>query len=471
MNTCSRAEVQTRDVRHGHRGRRAPLAWVAVVVFAASSAGAQQLPAPSAIATVPSPAAQPQSSPSSTSPLTLSAATNAALLQVSALQQAQLEEAIAVGELRQAEAAVLPRIRSSSTYVYNSPAHPSSNPSDPAFIAQNAVREYQELFGVTGDLHFGLAAAVRRGRALLRAAHAGTEIARRALVRGVIESYYGAALASAKRRAAEQSLDAAREFERVTELSYRAGEVPEVDLIRARLQTAARLDDALQARQAEAISNATLGTLLGYDMARTPDIEPLPQTIDPEAMQPSAPSAVLRRPELLQLEAQARAARADVAVARADRLPRLTYSIDEGFDAGSLSSQEVRRHRGILATANLDIPIWDWGVARSRQHQSALRAHGAELQLQLGRRDLYLQYTTARQESSTAALRVENARHALEDAERNVTVSIARYRGGEAPISEATDAQTTVSNQRLALQQALFDYQIARAHLREASGQ
>ena len=52
-----------------------------------------------------------------------------------------------------------------------------------------------------------------------------------------------------------------------------------------------------------------------------------------------------------------------------------------------------------------------------------------------------------------------------------VTISIARYRAGEAPITEATDAQTTRAQQRLALQQALFDYQIALAHLREAAGQ
>ena len=36
---------------------------------------------------------------------------------------------------------------------------------------------------------------------------------------------------------------------------------------------------------------------------------------------------------------------------------------------------------------------------------------------------------------------------------------------------EVTDAQTTLATQRMTLQQALFDYQIARAHLLEAVGQ
>ena len=38
-------------------------------------------------------------------------------------------------------------------------------------------------------------------------------------------------------------------------------------------------------------------------------------------------------------------------------------------------------------------------------------------------------------------------------------------------VTEATDAQTTLAAQRVTLQQALFDYQIALARLREAGGE
>jgi outer membrane protein TolC len=442
--------------------RRNELVWLAVVSLFGGSAIAQQ-PAP-----MPSPPA-PQSPPAA--PLSLAAVTNVALQQVSVLQQAQIDEAIAAQDLRQAKAAFLPRARDSFSITYNSPAHPPSITTDPSFIAQNAIHEYQNLLGVTGDWNFGLIAAVRRSRALLNAARAGTEIARRALVRGVNAAYYGAALATAKRKAAEQSLAAAEEFERVTDLNYRAGEVPEIDVIRARLQAAARRDDLAQAQQAEAIANASLGTLLGYGISQPPSIEALPQSVDVGEIATISSAGVMRRPEFTQLEAQVRAARAEIGVARADRLPRLIYSVDEGFDTSSLGAEALRQHRGVLATANVDVPIFDWGVRRSRQRQAELRARSAELQRQLIIRDLYLQFATARQEAITAAGRVENARRAVADAERNVTISIARYRAGEAPITEATDAQTTLATQRATLQQALFDYQVARARLREAVGE
>jgi outer membrane protein TolC len=400
--------------------------------------------------------------------MSLSTALSTAMQQVSALRQAEIDQQIAAEDLRQARTALLPKVRDSFTITYNSR---SPGTPDPSFIAQNAVHEYQNLIGVTGDLNLGMIAAIRRSRALLEAARAGTEIARRALVRGVNEAYYGAALATAKRRAAEQSLAAAEEFERVTDLNSRAGEVPEVDAIRARLQAAARRDDLAQAKQAEAIANASLGTLLGSGITNAPLIEPLPQTINTQDIQTLTVENVSRRPEFAQLEGQVRAAEADIGVSRSDLLPRITYSVDTGFDSSSLTPAILSQHRGILAIANVNIPIFDWGATFSRIRQAQLRARGARNQSDLIVRDLYLQYAIARQGAMTAAERVDNARRAVADAERNVEISIARYRAGEATIVEATDALTTLATQRQALQQALFDYQSARGHLLEAVGQ
>jgi outer membrane protein TolC len=413
---------------------------------------------------------QPSQSQSQSQPMSLSAVTAAAFGVASTYQQAQIDEATAAEELRQARAAMLPALRSAGTFAYNSPARPPAPANTQAFIAQNAVREYQGLAGFAGNWSFGMSAAVQRSRALLQAAHAGTEVARRALARGVAEAYYGAAVATAKRSAATESLAAAEELERVTRLNSGAGEVPEVDLIRARLQTAQRRDDLAQAVQAEVVAYATLGSFLGR-IQSPPAIEPLPQTADVAGVALWTSDSVSRRPEFAQLDAQARAARDDISVARADLLPRVTYSIDRGFDTPSFVRHELRQHVGNLAIVNIDVPIFDWGATRSRIRQAQLRAKAADVQRQITIGDLRLQFAAARQETLTAAERADNARRALADAERNVTISMARYRAGEAPILEATDALTTRAQQRIVLQQALYDYQVARAHLQEASGQ
>ncbi|MGH9140743.1 MAG: TolC family protein [Vicinamibacterales bacterium] len=403
------------------------------------------------------------------SPMTIENATQAALRQANAYQQAVIDEQTAAMDLTQARAALLPRLRSSSTATYNKPLHPGS--ADPSFIAQNAAREYQELLGVEGSLDFGIRAAIAKNNALLAAAHAGTEIARRALVRGVREAYFGLGLARAKRGGAEETLAAAEEFERVTTLQHNGGELAEVDVIRARLQTAQRRDDLEQARLQEAQALAAMRVLTGV---RAPEplivseLTPQPAAADIERF---TAEMTARRPELTQAEEQLRAAKSDVGVARAGRLPSLTYAVDEGFDSPSLRPSDIREHRGYLATANLNIPIFDWGIGRSKQRQAELRAQAAENQLTITRRQVEVEFASAREEALTAIRRVDNARNAVADARRNADISIARYRAGEAPILEVTDALTTLAQQRNNYQQALFDFEIARAHLQEAAGE
>jgi outer membrane protein TolC len=202
-------------------------------------------------------------------PLTLDDALRLANAQASAFQQAGLNEKIAAEDVKQAQAAFLPRVSAATDYIYTSPLIGGTPgiPREPSFIANNAVNEYQALLNVAGDADLSgkLRATLAKNRALLAAAHAGTEVARRALAQAVLESYYGLALASAQRRAAEQNLAAAEELEHVTSLLLSGGEVAPVDLTRAQLQTTARRDELEKARASEAVAAGSLRVLVGYD--------------------------------------------------------------------------------------------------------------------------------------------------------------------------------------------------------------
>jgi outer membrane protein TolC len=94
----------------------------------------------------------------------------------------------------------------------------------------------------------------------------------------------------------------------------------------------------------------------------------------------------------------------------------------------------------------------------------------AESQRTLEVRSFYQQFYSARTAALSAYSRIDIATTGLGEAERNLNASIARYRAGEAQILEVTDAQTSLAMQRLALYQAIFDYQTARARLLQAAG-
>ena len=433
------------------------------LIIAAANIASPQQPTPPAT----------QAPGQAASPLALGDAVNLAIAQASNFQQARLAEQIAAEDVRQARLAFLPRVAGMFVYTYNSPAIGVS-PREMSFISADAIHHPEALAGVTGDLDVGgrLRATLRRSVALLEAAHAGTEVARRALVQGVSEAYYGLALAAARRRSAELTLVAAEEFESVTRLLLDAGEVAEVDLIRARLQTATRRDELEQARVAESVAADSLRVLVGYDF--TAPIATTDLTIampDVAELDRFTAQTIANRPEFIQFEAERRAAEQEAKIAHADRLPQVSYSLNGGFDTDSLRPSPLKMHTGVLASVSVTIPIFDWGVSRSRERQAQLRARTAEQERQLALRNFAQQFHTARAQALSAASRVRLLQVSVADAERNVQTSIARYRAGEAPILEVTDAATTLAAQRASLFQALFDYQIARARLAQAAGQ
>jgi outer membrane protein TolC len=292
------------------------------------------------------------------------------------------------------------------------------------------------------------------------------------LAQAVIEAYYGLALATAQRRGAETNLKAADEFEHITSLLLSGGEVAAVDLTRAQLQTIARRDELERARVNEEVADGGLRILIGYQFNSPFGTSELVTTAPQNAgYQQFKAEDVSRRPEFIQFEQQFRAAREEVRIARADRLPSLSYSINGGFDSDSLKAPRLKEHTGASAQISLNIPIFDWGASKSREQQARLRADLAENEKTLAQRQFTQQFYAARAQAASAVVRMSNASAGVTKAQDNLAASIARYRAGEAPIVEVTDAQTTLVEQRTALYQASYDYQVALARLRQATGQ
>lgn len=425
--------------------------------------------------TVQPPPVTKSTTPSQTTPLTLDEALRLADAQASIFQTATLNEGIAGQDVKQAQAAFLPKVSAPLSYVYNTPAIglPPGEPRAASFINSNAINEYEGLVNVSGDFDIAgkLRATVARNRALLAAAHAGTEVARRALAQAVIESYYSLALASAQRQAAEGNLVSAEEFEHITSLLLSGGEVASVDLTRAQLQTLSRRDELERARATEEASAGALRVFVGFEFTNPISTTDLALAIPTHAEdQQFKASEISNRPEFIQFDQQLLAAQQDVKIARAERLPALSYSFNGGFDSDSLRGPHLKEHSGVSAAISLTIPIFDWGVSRSKETQARLRADLAKNERTMALRGFTQQFYAARAQTSSAAKRIDLAREGVTKAESNLASSIARYRAGEAQIVEVTEAQTKLVEQRSALYQAIFDYQVGLARLKHSTG-
>lgn len=454
------------------RPKEFPLAVLFAVVCVSQSFA--QTPSPTPVTPIQkiSPPTQATSIPS---PISLDEALRLTNTQASSFQTAALNERIAAEDVRQAQAAFLPKVGAPLSYIYTTPAccRPPGEPRTQSFVSNDGIGVTNGLVEVSGDFDIAgrLRATLAKNRALLAAAHAGTEVAKRALAQAVIEAYYGLALATAERRAAEGNLAAAQEFENITSLLLSGGEVASVDLTRAQLQTITRRNELQKARANEEVAAGALRVFVGYEFSRPIDATDLTLAIpvDAEFLQ-FKPEDVSRRPEFIQLEQQLRAGREEIRIARADRLPSLTYSIGGGFNTDSIRSQRLKQHTGAAATISFNIPIFDWGATRSREAQARLRVQVAENERTIAQRGFTQQFYAARAQVETATARIGLAREGVTKAQDNLSASIARYRAGEAQIVEVTDAQTTLVEQRTALYQAIFDYQTALARLKQATG-
>ena len=449
-------------------------------------------PTPTNPTTTPLPNINPSAPtvPQTIAPISRDQAVQMTLRQVSTYNQTQLNERLATQDLFQSRASLYPRITANPTVIYTSPALTGSNPNGisalpagnnvnnlarpPSFLGANAITEYQGLMTASGEIDTSgrLRATIRRNQALLEAARSGTEAARRNLIVGLDEAYLNLALATTKKAAAQENLRVATDFENLTKLLAQGGEVPPIDGVRADVQTAARRDEFLQAELAEQQAADALRVFLGYDFSRPVAVGDLltnvPNLSELENLISGAAGEI--RPEIAQINAEIRAANQDIKIAQAERRPQVTYIFDGGFISDSLFPKPILDTLGVRATIGVTVPIFDFGLSKSRETQAKIRAQTAEQSKIFTTRMLEQQYRSSVLQAQSARDRIRLIGNNIKNAEKVVEVSTLRYRAGEAPITEVTDAQTQVIAQRAALYQAIYDYQIALARIRQAVG-
>lgn len=420
--------------------------------------------------------AQPKPAQTQQKFVSLDEAVRLALAQASTFKQSQLNEQIAAQDVFQAKRAFLPKISANPTLVFTSPtlgAVTPGVPRPPSFLGANAITEYQGLVTASGEIDASgrLRANRRRAQFLLQAAQAGTETARRNLTGATEEAYFIFALAAAQKNSAEANLRTATEFENLTKLLVEGGEIAPVDLMRAQIQTTARRDELEQAKINERVAADNLRVYLGFDAAQEIAVSDL-QTLLPETGELAQFSieAAANRPELRQFQAETEAAGEEAKIAKAERKPQITYSIDGGFVSNSLRPRSVGSTTGIRATVGVSIPLFDWGASRSRQKQAELRAQISENSRLFATRQFAAQFDSNLAQGTSAASRIRSLADNLRNAEKILEVAILRYRAGETQIIEVTDAQTQIIIQRNALLQAIYDYRIAVARLKQATG-
>jgi outer membrane protein len=286
--------------------------------------------------------------------------------------------------------------------------------------------------------------------------------ARQDVALSVTRAFFDLESARGLRDVARESLARAKDHERIAEERKKAGAVPLVDVLRARVEVSNAELDGVRADGNLRVARGRLATAMGLPadtelsivaeagVAEAPDVKSVHADLN---------RAAQRRPSVLAAAAEVEAARRGVAQARSAFGPKLTASASYGWEDDSWLPSDRTWSVGV----GVSLPIFTGfsrthDLARSRQELARARA------------DLDAARLAAREETWKAFSETEEAYEALQATDALVASAMEshrlageRYRVGAGTLTDVLDAQTAFAQAEARRVSARAAYGVAKA--------
>lgn len=291
------------------------------------------------------------------------------------------------------------------------------------------------------------------------------------LVSTVAEEYFNLRGLDYEIEITRRTLNAWDETVRLSELRYKNGVIPKLDLERFRAErasTAAQLKDL--DRQVVQTENR-LSILMGHRPADIPRGAPLTQQTIPPAIPPGLPSQLLqRRPDILKAEQDLASSTANIGVAQAERFPQLALTSSVGGAGFQTNGTSVGPFAVFKGAASLTGPILNASALglQVRSREAMARAAIAQYRKAV---------LTAFKEVEDALITVQKVGEQRRIQEEQVAAlrsaySLAddRYQGGRASYLDVLTAQRSLFDAELALARTRRGQLTAAVQLYKALG-
>jgi outer membrane protein TolC len=386
----------------------------------------------------------------------------------------------------QARAARLPSVNAFNQFIYT---EGNGTPSG-VFVANDGVHVYNEQAVVHEEvLSFARHGEVNRALAAEAIAHAKVDVAARGLNATVIQNYYAIVGAQRKVGNLQRSVQEAERFLDITQKQEKGGEAAHADVIKAQIDLQQRQRDLKDAQAAIEKAKIALGVLIFPNFTSNFSVvDDLQEAALLPPVSEAQAQATGSSPDLKAASASLQETGYEVDVARYGYLPSLGLDFFYGIDANQFAAQtnhptdatgrstlpnfqvSNRQNLGYAAQVTLNIPVWNWGLTRSKIKQAELKRDQAQLDMTLVQRTLQANLATAYAEAQAAQGQLDSLRSSVDLAAESLRLTVLRYRAGEATALEVVDAQNTATLSRNAYDDGLARYRIALASLQTLMG-
>jgi outer membrane protein TolC len=386
------------------------------------------------------------------------------------LLSANLAAQIAHEDTVQARAALLPTAQAFSQFIYT---QPNDTPSG-TFVSADGPHVYNDQAQVHGDIYAPMKRAdYRRTIAAEAVARAKADLAARGIVATVAQNYYAMAVGARKLAHARTSLDEAQRFLDITSKLEQGGEAAHVDVVKAQIQVEQRQRDVQDAELAGEKARIGLAVLIFRDFRQdftvVDDLESAAALPDFPAIQAMASN---NNPDIRVAQATVQQQTFEISSARAAMLPSLSFDYFFGINANQFAIHDRDNHNllGNVAQAQLTVPLWTWGAARSKVKQAEFKLQQAKADLTFTQRELLGNLNSYFLEAKAAAAQLASLKHSVDLNQENLRLTVLRYQAGESTAQEVVDAQSTLAQARGAYDDGLSRYRLGLANLQTLTG-
>jgi len=381
-------------------------------------------------------------------------------------------------KLREAAAGFLPSLNSEGLHTLTEKLFilefPSFIPGEPPQrISMDFTKDYQFSLNFSLPLFTSgrLTSGFRQARYNLRSTEEAVRQSNHITVFNAKKAFYGYLLTKDFVKVAEEAVDVAEKHLKNVKSLYEVGVASKFDLLRSEVQVANLKPQLIRARNNLKIAELSLKTLLGLDLSQPIEIKGhlTYEPFEPD-LEESVSKAMLKRPEISQLEYQKEMAGQGLKLARASNLPSLAVAATYNFWADQFNFRKDTWQSFYAVNLVLTIPLFNGFATSARVAQS--KAMIKELDFtQKGLVDII------KFEVRQAILRLQEAKESLLSQEKNVEQAQESLRIAELNFSEGlattldiSSAQAALSQAKTNYSQALYDYVISLAELDKAMG-
>lgn len=315
---------------------------------------------------------------------------------------------------------------------------------------------------IAPSLWFGISAA----RAGEKASEQGTEAARREILFGVAQLYFGAVGGRFAAQITERQLAVALDHEKDARVRFEAGTAPKVALLRAEIDRAKAEQDLKSARAGYDSSRSALATMLGRDGADF-DVETPPEPAAPPPEGELEDGAARDRPDVQATETAVTVAERTRGTIWGRYLPSLgAFGRYQWANIAGFTGRETAWAVGLA----LNWTLFDGSLREAELTENGAKVAEAEANLRSARLKARDEVRRARLELETAAANRQKARETVDLARENQRLVDVNYKAGAATYLESSDANAQLTTAELASVTEQLKAQLAELKLLKAAG-